>query len=161
VGNCVLVESSILCPEAISKRAVINAPAGRQNDTIGVLRGGPQREADLDRFEIVWVPVQAAPSFVCVGVADEHPRVAVNCPLAAVGRLAADHTDGQHLLDVLSDCAQVRNGLERAAQVVHIERSHDDQLSLVGQGTADVDQPQTAELRFANADDEGVTDLGR
>ena len=88
--------------------------------------------------------------------ADEHTLAARHQTLRVIGGRAADHADRQRLGDVLGDREQLRDRLERLAEIILIEPRDDHPLALIGERAADRRQLVVEELAFVDADDFGV-----
>jgi hypothetical protein len=73
-----------------------------------------------------------------------------------VGRIAANHADGEGLGDVLGDRQQLRHRFERPAQIVLIQAGDDDPLAAIGERVTGRREIEVEELPFVDADHFGV-----
>ena len=99
------------------------------------------------------VEAVAAQRLVLVGFTDEHLLVRAGAldawkAVRMLGRLAAAHADGVNLGDVLGPGQKSRHRTERIGQIVHVQTSHDNSYTLVGQSVADVNYAIVKELDF-------------
>src|SRR5207247_5108931 len=104
----------------------------------------------------------AAASLVRLFRADDDDRVvvergdAVDDPLRARRRFAADDADRLQLLDALGEREERRHGAERLAAEVLIEARADDTSSVRDERTDDMDDAPIEELDLVDADDARV-----
>ena len=67
-------------------------------------------------------------------------------------RIAAAHADGQRFGDGFRQRQQVRDGNERAAEVIRVQACHDNLFAAIGEALHNVHQARAHEVRLVHAD---------
>ena len=92
-----------------------------------------------------------AASLIGSGGTDYHTFLARNQALSVSSGVATLHANRPGLADILCNCHQLRHGLKRIPEVIHIKSGNDDTFTIAGQGIGNPDKLLIEELPFIDS----------